>query len=249
MDTAAVLAEFDARLRLDPALEQPGDRVERTAHTVRYLPAQAPPAVLYYDGGGDPGKVIAGEARWLAEHGGEWKYYSHDRPVDLPERLRAAGLRAEEPEAFMLAETELLAPYTPAGVEIRAVTEETGYERLLSVQRGAFGHTRHAAMRERLLAGVRAGNLALVLALVDGEPACGGRIEFHAGTGFASLWGGGTLPGFRGRGAYRALVAHRAALAAARGYRYLYSDCSPDSEPILARTGFTRLATTIPFTI
>jgi hypothetical protein len=43
-------------------------------------------------------------------------------------------------------------------------------------------------------------------------------------------------------------VAHRAALAAARGYRYLQVDASPDSRPILTSLGFVELATTTPFT-
>ena len=35
--------------------------------------------------------------------------------------------------------------------------------------------------------------------------------------------------------------------AAARDYRYLYVDASPDSQPILARLGFSRLARTTPY--
>jgi len=43
------------------------------------------------------------------------------------------------------------------------------------------------------------------------------------------------------------LIAYRARLAADRGYRYLYVDASPDSQPILARLGFSRLAHTTPY--
>lgn len=63
-----------------------------------------------------------------------------------------------------------------------------------------------------------------------------------------SCGGGGTLPAWRGRGVFRALVAHRAALAGAAGFRYLYVDASADSRPILHRLGFVQLATTTPFT-
>ena len=59
--------------------------------------------------------------------------------------------------------------------------------------------------------------------------------------------GGGTLPGWRGRGIYRALVAYRAQLAVARGYRYLQVDALPASRPILERLGFTCLAHTTPY--
>jgi len=68
------------------------------------------------------------------------------------------------------------------------------------------------------------------------------------GTGeFAGLWGGATLAEWRGRGIYRALVARRAQLAAARGVRYLQVDASSDSAPILQRLGFQALATTTPY--
>jgi GNAT superfamily N-acetyltransferase len=87
----------------------------------------------------------------------------------------------------------------------------------------------------------------MVLAMAGDQPVCSARIEFLPGTSFASLWGGGTLPGWRGQGIYRALVAFRAQLAADRGYRYLYVDASPDSQPILARLGFSRLARTTPY--
>jgi GNAT superfamily N-acetyltransferase len=55
------------------------------------------------------------------------------------------------------------------------------------------------------------------------------------------------VPQWRGCGIYRALVAHRAALAASRGFRYLTVDASPESAPILERLGFTHLATTTPY--
>jgi GNAT superfamily N-acetyltransferase len=93
----------------------------------------------------------------------------------------------------------------------------------------------------------RPSRAAAVVAFAGGTPICAGRVQFHAGTDFASLWGGGTLPAWRGRGVFRSLVAHRAALAAERGYRYLQVDASPDSRPILERLGFVQLATTTPF--
>jgi hypothetical protein len=43
------------------------------------------------------------------------------------------------------------------------------------------------------------------------------------------------------------LVSHRAARAAAAGFRYLQVDASADSRPILQRLGFVEVATTIPY--
>lgn len=62
-----------------------------------------------------------------------------------------------------------------------------------------------------------------------------------------TLWGGATLPAWRGRGIYRALVAHRAKLAAERGRRYIETDASDDSRPILERLGFVAVTTTTPY--
>jgi hypothetical protein len=61
-----------------------------------------------------------------------------------------------------------------------------------------------------------------------------------------TYWGGVRLPAWRGRGLYRALVAHRARLDAERGRRYIESDASDDSRPILERLGFAAVTTTTP---
>ncbi len=56
----------------------------------------------------------------------------------------------------------------------------------------------------------------------------------------ARLWGAGTLPRFRGRGAYRALLAER--MRVARGYGAtlaLVKGKVDTSGPILRRAGFT----------
>lgn len=79
---------------------------------------------------------------------------------------------------------------------------------------------------------------AVVVAVTeDGTVVCAGWARFHQGTGFVSLWGGSARPQWRGRGADRATVAHRARPAVAAGYRFLQVDASPDSTPILARLG------------
>lgn len=88
-----------------------------------------------------------------------------------------------------------------------------------------------------------------VVALHGAEPVGAARLELHAGTDFASLWGGGTVPGWRGRGVYRALVAFRARIAAARGFTYVQVDATAYSRPILERLGFAALGTTTPYVL
>jgi len=52
--------------------------------------------------------------------------------------------------------------------------------------------------------------LALYVAYADGRPVASARAEFPRDRSFAGLWGGGTIPEYRGRGIYRALVHARA---------------------------------------
>jgi GNAT superfamily N-acetyltransferase len=86
-----------------------------------------------------------------------------------------------------------------------------------------------------------------VVARAGERPVSAGRIEFSEGRDFAGLFGGGTAADWRGRGVFRALVAHRAARARERGVRYLYVDAVPMSRPIFERLGFVPLTETTPY--
>ena len=90
-------------------------------------------------------------------------------------------------------------------------------------------------------------DIAVLAAEADGDVVSAAWLVFRPGTDFASLSGGTTLPRWRGRGIYRALVAARAQRAAARGVRYLQVDASEDSAPILRRLDFHAVTTTTPY--
>jgi len=163
----------------------------------------------------------------------EWKYYSHDGPV-LRERLLAAGLEPEDEETVVVADAASIPP-PPEEVELRLATDE-----FVELADRVFGRKHGAGLPDKT---------AAVVAVVDGQAVSGGRVDFEEDVEFAGLFGGVTLPEYRGRGLYRAVVAKRAELARERGYRWLYSDALPTSRPILERLGFVRLTTTTPFVI
>lgn len=196
--------------------------------------------------------VIAEQVRYFAELGREfeWKLYGHDLPVDLGKRLRAAGFTPEPEETLMVAEVAdlTLDVEPPEGVRLVPVTEPTAVDLVADVHRRAFG-TDSTRLRDQLLAQLSGDSdqVVAVLALAGDEPVSAARMELVPGTRFAGLWGGGTVPAWRGRGVYRALVAHRAEVAASRGYRYVQVDASGQSRPILARLGFEPLTTTTPY--
>ncbi|MET9397283.1 GNAT family N-acetyltransferase [Kitasatospora sp. NPDC002965] len=189
----------------------------------------------------------------------EWTLYGHDRPADLGDRLLATGFTPDEPETLMVARVpDLLAGPAgagrpgAAGITLREVTDEAGVDQVVAVHEQAFGAD-GSRLRRRILAQLAESpdtlRIHLALAEVDGRevPVSAARLELHPGTGFAGLWGGGTVEAWRGRGVYRALVAHRARLADELGYAYLRVDASPQSRPILERLGFAALTTATPY--
>lgn len=234
MDAAAVLAAYDDQVRRRAG--QDDDGVVRSTGVWNGIGWSA----LHPD---RADAVIAAQPAWFRGPW-EWKHYSHDALPDLPERLLAAGFTAGEPETLLVAEAASLplsAP--PEGVELVPVVDAAGADSLVAVHDEVFGGD-HSAIGRTLLGD---DDVEAVLAVADGVPVSAGRIEFVPGTEFAGLWGGGTLPQWRGRGVFRALVSHRARRAVERGYRYLQVDATEDSRPILLRMGFTELATTTPY--
>ena len=241
-----------AQLRQDMT-SAAGEPVERDSFVVRRLAADGWNGVTW--SGVDAANAEAAIAAQLDRYAAlnrewEWKYYSYDEPADLPERLRAAGFTPEPPETVLVAEVVALRldVEPPAGVRLEAVTDQRGVDALVQVHDRVLGGD-HGGIGRRLAAAIESRPItaAGVVAYADDVPVCAGRVEFHDGTEFASLWGGGTLAPWRGRGVYRAAVAYRAALASSRGFRYLQVDASPDSCPILKRLGFVELATATAF--
>ena len=182
----------------------------------------------------------------------EWKTRGHDRPADLGERLQRAGLVAEDRETVMVGEAAALAGDVelPAGTVVRRVDQLPDrapiVEQASRLQRVVFGGGPGA---EEVLARLdRSGGLEEFWVVeADREVVCAGRLQRVAGTEFAGLWGGACAPAWRGRGLYRALTSARARSALARGVRYLHSDCTAMSRPILERSGLVAVTTTTPY--
>jgi len=252
MDIAAVLTAFDEQLRRagegDGAENPEPGREPRVLSTVRPEWAAVTWSRLTEQ---DADEVIAAQVKRLAGIGldWEWKYYSYDTPADLPDRLRAAGFAEEPPETLMVADLrELALTGPPEGVRIEPVTDGAGVDRMVAVHDQVWGGNQRAWGDSLLRELATSPDTVSAFVVMAGDlPVSTGRVNFHPGTAFASIWGGSTVPGWRRKGLFRALVSHRAQLAIDRGYRYLRVDAATMSRPILQRMGFEQIAVTIPF--
>jgi GNAT superfamily N-acetyltransferase len=255
-DLVALLSAYDAQLRAHVHDRLPARvRVERDGPLLRVVGFGGRGMVEYHDleglGGDELDELIARQVRKFAERGEsfEWKLHGHDRPADLPERLRTAGFVPEDMETVLIAPVAAIAiaASVPDGVLVREVSEGDDFERIAQLEETIWGEDGGWIVT---LAEERAADpdgLRIFIAEAGDVVVCAGWVRFPSGTEFATLWGGGTLPAWRRRGIYRALVAHRARLAAERGCRYLEVDASDESRPILERLGFVALTTTTPY--
>lgn len=258
MAGVTLLEEFHARIRLAGREDEPapGIVVDSDGPVRRRYPATPGSSYCMVECpeglGDDPDHWIARQVAFFGGRGEqvEWKTYSYDSPADLPARLTAAGFVAEDDETLLLGAVDGLIHdvVLPDGVSVRRVTSEDDLARIDALMTTIWGAGRGQGS---LSAQMRADPDALDVVVAEESPAgpvlCAGWLRYTPGTGFASMWGGSTLPQWRRRGLYRATVSLRASLAAARGYPYMRLDTSPDSRPILERLGLQAVATTTPY--
>jgi GNAT superfamily N-acetyltransferase len=248
MELAELLALYDQDQRVN--IEYPGERREESEHVVRHISQNLSGRPNVYSfivysrlNADNADAVIEQEKVYIKGmgHNLEWKCYSHDTPLDLGERLIAAGFVPEEIEAIMAYDLDnpadkLKALQTPS---IRRITDPEQVDGLLDVQRKVWGgdYTYLVADLSRDLR-ERPDQLSMYGAYVDDLLVSSAWVRFIPGSQFASLWGGSTLEEYRGQGHYTALMAVRAQEAAQRGVRFLTVDASPMSRPILEKQGF-----------
>lgn len=180
----------------------------------------------------------------------EWKLFDHDTPPDMKARLLEAGFEAQDDEALMILDIET-APkslFQPSDHDMRRITSTDRIRDVIDLQRIVWEEDDLDFLERRLTHDLEhiPDILSMYVAYVDGIPACSAWIYFSPNSQFASLWGGSTLPEYRKRGLYTAILGVRVREAQARGRRFLYIDASPMSKPIVERHGFVHLSTSRP---
>jgi GNAT superfamily N-acetyltransferase len=247
LELAQLRALYDEDERRN--VEYPRTRREVTPPVVRLVDPDGVGSFVIYSNlsAENVETAIRDQIAYFTEQGQdfEWKVYDYDSPSDLRERLLAYGFEAEEPEAIMVLElTETpVALLQPVGYTVRRITDPDDLHEVAAIEEAVWEidwsqHTHR-------LAGELQDDpefLSVYVAYVDGVPASAAWINFSRRGRFASLWGGSTLPAYRKRGLYTALLAVRTQEAIRRGFQFLTIDASPMSRPIVERFGFRFIA-------
>jgi GNAT superfamily N-acetyltransferase len=254
-----LLDVFHRRIRLPDADAIPGWKQEHVGPIHRSY-VEGPDGAGFVEAprglGDDPDAIIGQEVAFFRERGlpFEWKTYAYDEPADVGERLVRHGFTQGDPETLILGEVDRILERPsalPSKVRLREADGPADFERI-AVLTDALWHNGQPRIVEQLQGEARMFPDRLSVFLVEdvlnpGTAVSAAWIRFHPGTGFASLWGGGTDPEWRRKGLYSALLAHRARLAKDRGYEFLRVDASEDSRPILQKLGLHAVTTTTPY--
>jgi ribosomal protein S18 acetylase RimI-like enzyme len=251
VDTTALLAAYDAQMRMPTGAVPSGVHYEHDGPLLRIVGGhvgrvRAPRDVGVT--GAELDRLIVRQRDYFRARGQgvEWKLRAHDLPAELPERLVAAGFVPERSSAVLLGFAEEVAaePVLPEGVVLRRISAAEDLRRFADQQTEVSGSDCSwvaADLSARLSADPT--QITVLVAEADGRFACTAFAVYSPGTDFVALLGGATLPAWRGRGLYRAMVAARAREAVTRGFRLLHVDASPASASILRRCGFHEITT------
>jgi len=187
---------------------------------------------------------VAALVRGWALAGMAWWVSPASRPPDTAEVLRARG-------ATMIDEAQVLAreltpgeppANPPPGVTVELVRDDRTFRAASDVtvegwQRPQPDQAEFARQLDEARHDLEHWSSFRVVAFVDGAPASTGGCTLAGDV--AQLWGGVTLPLFRHRGAYRAVLAERLHLARQHGADLaLVKGRAITSAPILLRSGF-----------
>lgn len=252
MDKQDLLDLYDTQLRIE--IEYPGVRKETFPRLVRFIkPAPSMNFISYSRlDEAELDAVMQEQVAYFAPLGQpfSWHVCDHDSPSSLKDRLPAHGFAPDDdPDAVMVLDAPEAAPtlLKPAAVDVKRVTQRDQLDDVVRVEAQVLGGD-FGWLKQRLSQHLEIPDyLSVYAAYVDEQPVCAGWTYFHPHSQFAGLFGGATLPAYRQRGVYTAVLAVRVQEAMRRGIRFLATGASPMSQPILAHNGFQLLTHTYAF--
>lgn len=246
LDKQDLLLLFDKELRRN--LHSPGYQREETEHVVRHVSLHNERGFIIHSNVNEENasNVIQEELNYFNRLGVgfEWKVYSYDKPDHLKQLLEQNNFTIEPSEALMVMEIDTTPTFHLEEYSmVKEIVNEKGIREIISLL-DIIWEESHEELGDRLWRDKQNDPEALYLyGIYDIDHLVSAAwIYFEKNSSFASLWGGSTLPEYRGKGFYSSLLSVRANKAIEKGYRYLTVDASPMSKPILEKHGFLCLA-------
>lgn len=128
---------------------------------------------------------------------------------------------------------------------VQEITNEKGIQDIINLEQTVWG-TSFKQLGEKFIRDkAREPNSLYLYGVYENSQLISGAwMYIEPDSSFASLWGGSTLPSFRGKGCYTALLEVRAKKAFELGHPILTVDASPMSRPILKKNVFVCIALT-----
>lgn len=181
-------------------------------------------------------------SRWLVRHGAETE--------PLARALETAGYAPVYEHRACVVDVDRYGARESTGITARRIASRAELEDAMRVADAAFGFempTSPAEFEKFLEECTRPGGRVRRFVAYDdatGEPLSTGGMTIFADLSFAYFWGGGTIPGARGRGAYSTVVAGRIEEARAVGLDRvgLYARIGT-SAPVVQKQGFVAYGT------
>ncbi len=230
------------------ASEWPGMRCEALPDLVRFLGLDADSDASYISWSQlTPDTADAAIERQVSFFRGrssrfEWVVHTHDQPPDLGARLEAHGfVKSDDPGSDMVVDLDDL-PQEIWNLDtsmIRRVTTPEEIDAVIAMENEVWKMDLSRVGRSLKRDLEKTPERVSILAIFKGTQVVSAAWSFYlVPEVFVGLYGGSTGAEYRHRGYYHGLLTARAREALERGYRYLYVDAGPESQPILSSLGF-----------
>ena len=242
-----LLALYDREQRT--GIVYPDHHKETLPHVVRFVRTTEPGrGFIRYTwlDGAPPARIVQTQIDYFCGLGipFEWMVCEHDSTPGLKEILLDNGFEPDldpgDPGAVLVLDLQSVPPSlaTPVAQDVRRITRPEGLPDVISILQQVHGGS-FAWLQPRLGAHLSVPGYLDVYALYEADqPVCSGWTYYPPDSQFASLWGGTTVPAYRRRGHYTALLAARVQEAVRRGRRYLLIHAGLESRPIAEKHGF-----------
>lgn len=247
MDNKELIALFHKELREEAEVQ--GYTREKTEHVVRHVSQFGERGFILASNvnEGNAKAVIQNQLGYFKnlKQNFEWKVYSYDKPDNLKDILEQEGFTIGDPEALMVMKLDDQHPLLKDGQHpnVKEITDEQGIKDIIDLEHTIWNESL-IELGERLWRDKQNNPESVYLYGIyeGGQLVSAAWMYLEKNSSFTSLWGGSTLPSFRGKGYYSQLLAVRAQKAYEKGHPYLTVDASPMSRPILEKCGFECLA-------